>query len=334
MASTIFVPTVNSDFVQMGMIDSTGAASVDNKPWRELVASGCVIVDPAETVALAKHGDRISIPSIKDPADFGRVDIASTSPMSAQEVDTLTDVGVVQWNRQLYQFDDCDTIRSGHDASKEYSMKLGGKKAKRLFELLMNVAIGAVDAVDSPTANCHTSAIYSNNPPAYPTLRRLRTTKALLADAQTRITTAVMHSASFNHLLSDLITNYGAGSVVGDFAAQTGLLGTLIGIKNWIVSDLVPTSDGGSSYNILLLGPGALWLSHQKDLSVDTQREVKGTKTVDYMAVSFNVCPHARFIKWNDNGNNPTDEHLADATKWSAAYDDHRRVLIAKLNSN
>lgn len=334
MAANIFVPTISTPHVTLGMIDSTNpSASVDNRPFSQLVNAGVMVVDPGEMAAVKQGGDRITIPSLDEPADFGRVDITSDAAMIAQEHNTRTDVGVVQWNRQLYKFSEKDAIRSGMNASAEYSLKIGGKKAKRLFNMAMCVATGAIEAADTPTANCHVSDIYSATTPAYPTVERMRALKALLGDAQERLTTCVIHSVALGHLIKDLIANYGMSTIANE-SMQRGLFASLLGITNWVVTDLMPMADSGLSYQTMLFGPGAIWVSHQRDLSVDVQRVVTGTTTIDYMAMAFNAVAHLRFVKWNDAANNPTDVNLADPTKWDEAYDDHRRVLAAKMISN
>jgi hypothetical protein len=146
-----------------------------------------------------------------------------------------------------------------------------------------------------------------------------------------------LHSKQYYDLLKDLIANYGAGGMVNDKALVSGLLGRILGIENWIVSDLVPCvtdQTDPTKYQALLLGRDALWAAYQKNPEIERQKDIRLPSTVEYLSVAMATVQHLRFVKWNDAGNNPTDANLSDGTKYDEAYDDHRRVLAAKIVSN
>lgn len=342
MSSTIFVPEVFSEHMQIGLIDSSDPkVAVDNKAFNQLRQSGALELDQNDLNAIRNGGDFVSVPSVIDPADLERADITSSDDLTPAEVTTKIDIAVVQYQKKAYQFQRSDALRSGYNASAEFSRKLGGKLAKRAFELLMKVGVNAIDAADTlrtsvNSANCHTLEVYNASTPVYPTVDGLRQAKALLADAQGALNTACLDSTSFGHLLSDLLENYGLNGA-GETALVNGLLSKLLGIENWIISDLVPTTaDGttGTKHNILLLGPGALWFAHQQDPTVETQKNILKPSTREYLTIEVATVQHLRWIKYNDTGANPTDAYLADATKYDEVYEDHRRLLAAKLVTN
>jgi hypothetical protein len=333
----IFVPTISSEHVRLGLIDASGPGRVDNRPFTELLASGCVLFDPAGLANLGQGGDRITVPSIDEPADLEHADHTSSTPLTAAEYSATQDVAVVQHQKKLYRFRDSDRVRSGVDADAEYSQKLGGKIAKRLFANLMRVGVAALDAVDTPTANCHTLSVYDATTPVILKVDHLRQAKAKLGDAAQYLTTACIHSKAYFDLLQDLIANYGGGGVVNDKALVSGLLGRLLGIENWVISDNVPVVTDvtdPTQYNTLLLGPQALWAAYQKEPETERQKDITLPSTVEYLSVAMATVQHLRHVKWNDAGNNPTDANLGDGTKYDEAYDDHRRVLAAKIVTN
>jgi len=342
MASTIFVPEIFSEHVQLGLVDSSDPnIAVDNRAFNQLRQSGAVIIEPADLSVLSQGGDFVSVPSVNDPADLERADVTTTTDLTPAEVATSTDVAVIQRQKKVYQFKRSDAIRSGFDHSVEFSRKLGGKLAKRAFSNLMRVAIGAVDACDTTSpgnnsADCHTLSVYSATTPVYPSIEYIRQAKQLLCDAQGALNTCCLDSVSFGKLLYDLIENYG-GFPSADSGLISGMLGKLLGIENWVISDLVPTTANGTNpakHNILLLGPGALWYAHQQEPTVETQKNILKPTTYEYMSVEIATVQHLRWIKYNDSGANPTDAYLADVTKYDEVYEDHRRVLCAKLVTN
>lgn len=332
MAATIHVPDISTKHIQLGLIDSSDPQrAVDNKPFNELRQSGALIFRPEGLSDLRQGGDFINVPAVAELADLDRVDIASDTDLTPAEVDTDVDIAVVQHDKKVYTFKASDRIRSGHDASEEYSMKFGGKVAKKLFANICNTVIGAIDAVDTPSTNCHTLSIYNANTPAYPTLEYLRQCRALLGDRAQELTTAVLTSASYERILKDLIANWGGGSVIGDSAAQRGMLGTLLGITNWIVNDNVPQTS--SANNILLLGAGSIWAGYQAEPEVEEDKDILKPSSRKLLALSASVVTHLRFVKYVGTAN-PTDAALATASNWDEAYDNHKRVLAAKLVCN
>lgn len=341
MSSTIFVPEVFSEHVQLGLVDASDPrVAVDNRAFNQLRQSGAVIVDPEDLSVLSKGGDFVSVPSVNDPADLERADITCGTDLTPAEVATSTDIAVIQRQKKVYQFKRSDAIRSGYDHSVEFSRKIGGKLAKRAFSNLMRVAIAAVDACDTTTpgnssTNCHTLDVYNATTPVYPTIEYIRQAKALLCDAQGALNTCCLDSTSFGKLLYDLIENYG-GFPSADSGLISGMLGKLLGIENWIISDLVPTTANGTDpvkRNILLLGPGALWYAFQQEPTVETQKNILKPTTYEYLSVEIATVQHLRWLKYKDSGVNPTDAYIGGAY-YDEVYEDHRRVLCSKLVTN
>lgn len=340
-ANTIYVPTVQSRYVQLGMIDATDPMNaLDNKPYRDLVASGVLDVENETLSPITEGGDSISIPAPKEPADFAHTDHTSDVDLTPGTADAVTDVGVIVHDNQLTEFKRSDRIRSGFDFNQYYSMAIGAKIAKRHFEQAMRVAVAAVDAVDTPTANCHTLDVFNGTigSEAYPTVARLQALKALAGDSANRLTTMVIHSIAWNKLLDDILTNYKSVNIA-DEAAVRGSVAQILGIANIIVSDLVPVvaaaGNDQAKYNTLLLGPKAIWSKYQQQPEVETQGNILKPSSRLYLKVAMAYCMHLRFVKWASTGN-PTDTNLGTAANWDEAYsgNEHKRVVCYKLVSN
>lgn len=338
----LFVPTIDSGYVRLGLIDGTDPnVSADNAAFNALRAAGVLAYNPEGLANLKNGGDKISVPSFIDPPDFVHTDVANpTNSISPTTVDASTDVAITTHDNQLVAFDNADAVRAGADATREWSMKTGGKMAKRAFTQLMRVAIAAVDAVDTPTSDCHTTSIWTGSATGKTTVAQLQTTKALLGDAASRLTTLVLHSKQYFDLLTDLRTTYGAIVPVSAQVIQNGAINGILGLSNIIVSDLVPTIAGGTGqnakYSALLLGPNALWYGIQRDLVVTPQVIVNTEVTRHLIKAEYAAVQHLRFVKWNAGTTNPSDSALFTTSNWDEGFyvtdtTQHKRVLCAKL---
>ena len=317
----VYVPTVHTEVLLQGLFET--------KTWAALVASGVLDLD-----TLADHvraGDALDVPRLDHAADFERVNIGSTTPLSPTHISTTDDQAVVLRDTAVNEFYAHDLVRSGEPLDVRLSRSVGEKLAKRLTQQLFRVLPGALDAVDSPSTDCHVkdatgSAI---------TVGAIRQAKQLLGDEADALTTLVLDSLVWGDLLRDLTENYKI-DVVGGQVINNGKLQGLLGLQNIVVTDLIPvtaygaSSAGDDQHHTFLLGPNAVYFAYQRVPQAETQKNVLNPSTVFYVKTSMDYVLHLKGVKWTGS-TNPTDAALATASNWDVAYGDHRDVKAAKL---
>lgn len=336
MALLDVIPTIDTSFLMLGLTDGTDPrVSVDNRGFAELVRSGVLDVNPSKLgEGLGKGGDFIRIPSLFDPADIDRNDL-STTPLTASAPDAIQDISVISHAVKLYAWERQEEVRTGYmGIDQEFSMKLGGKVAKRAFERLMNTAIGAIQAIDVPSTDAHFTD--DSGAANLLTVERIRALKALMGDRSGDLTTLVTHSVPFHNLLQDLIDTYRVTDVGN--AALRGMFENLLGITNFVISDLTPTA-AGPDYFTMLFGQGALLHAMQQTPEINRDLELTNPSTLKRLKIEYAEITHLRQIKWNVSTINPTDANLIDPTNWDEAFevavtDNHKRVPAVLLKTD
>ena len=105
--------------------------------------------------------------------------------------------------------------RTGATFRPLWGARMGLKWFRRAKQMLYKVAIAAIEAVDSPTANCHIYNQYSSTANNTMTFTRLQDAKVKMGDRAGDLSVAVMHSTCWNNLVKDGITNYKVENVAG-----------------------------------------------------------------------------------------------------------------------
>lgn len=330
------IPAIDTSFLTMGLTDATDPrTAANNRAYAELIRSGVLDVNPGKiNEGLGKGGDFINIPSLFDPADVDRNDL-STTPLTASAPDAIKDVSVISHAVKLYAWERQHEIRTGHmSIDQEFSLKLGGKVAKRAFERLMSTSIGAIQAIDIPAADAH----YTDDSGGTNllTVERLRALKALMGDRASDLTTVVMHSTPAANLLKDLIDTYKVTNI--GFEALRGAFQNILGITNFIITDLVPTV-AGPDYYTLLFGAGALVHAFQQSPEINRDLDLANPSTLKRLKIEYAEITHLRLVKWNVATINPTDANLTTVSNWDEAVevavtDNHKRIPAVLLRTD
>lgn len=328
-------PEIDTSFLVMGLTDSTDPrTAVNNRAYSELIRAGVLDVNPGKLQeGLGKGGDFINIPSLFDPDDIDRNDL-STTPLTAAAPDAIKDVAVISHAVKLFAWERQHEIRTGYAGiDQEFSLKLGGKIAKRAFERLMNTCIGAIQAIDIPATDGHfTDDSGGTN---LLTVERIRALKALMGDRANDLNTLVMHSTPAQNLIKDLVDTYKLTS--NGLDALRGNLTTLLGITNFIISDLVPKTS--ADFNTFLFGPGALIHTFQQSPEINRDLSLTNPSTLKRLKIEYAEITHLRLVKYNVSTVNPTDAVLIDPASWNEAVevavtDNHKRIPACLLRTD
>ena len=337
-AGSNYIPTIHTPLVMHGQFEQPAYA--------QLVAAGVIDTNTlAETVV--KGGDIVDIPVMDKAPAMTRMAIESDTEATPTKVGTTNDKGVVLRAYNLMSWKDTDKIRTGNDYESKLSLSFGQRLAEYKIIKMCDLLEGAMQAIDTPSADCHTRNVFNNITGSQPTANlatvdNIRRTRELLADKQFELETILIHSTVFNDLLRDVIETYKI-DIAGGQAVLVGKLAVLLGIKNWVITDLMPTrflanstssGAGATVYNTYLLGKGAILTADQAVPLFETERQARVPAGQTNLAMRTHFVMHPRGIPWG-GANNPDLQQQRAAASWTASgYQDHREILVAQLVSN
>jgi hypothetical protein len=219
---------------------------------------------------------------------------------------------------------------------REVGRQIGNLAAQEVRSRLLQVAVTALDSLDSPNSDQHINDIYAaSGTKGKLTLSALYDTRMKLGDAYNRLTTVVCHSEAFYDLVQDTIGNYKIENV-GGFTVVTGLP-QAFGMRIVVVDDESLKADNGENfkkYRTLLFGPGALGLIYHQRLRIEAERRLDFEAPYWRVLANFDFAPHMFGMKWTSATANPDNTALGTANNWDEAYNDHREVLCAECVHN
>jgi hypothetical protein len=320
----MYVPTIQTEIMAHSMLDV--------RPWREMLAAGLFNMDVCSRISAG--GEYCNIPTVNRAADFARQALQSVAAASHTAASTTDDKAVV-----LHAISPNKYYKSQLDQSNakqldsQLSVSVGHKTAKRLAQMTLKCADGAIDAMDTPSTNCHTK----DGSSGAMTVNLLRQARGLMGDESEELTTLVMHSKVWDDLLYDLYTNYKVDTIAGVVIAQAKLR-TILGVGNLIVTDLCPSAAGATSsagddiYSSFLFGPGSLAFAYQTSPTPEVEVNTTNEDSIVYLKTVMAYLTHVLGIKWASTAN-PTDANFTTASNWDEAYQDHREVKAVKIKS-
>lgn len=219
---------------------------------------------------------------------------------------------------------------------REVGRQVGNMAAQEVRTRLLQVAVTALDSLDTPASDAHINDIYAaSGTKAKLTLAALYDTRMKLGDAYNRLTTVVCHSEAFYDLVTDTIGNYKVENV-GGFTVVTGLP-QAFGMRLVVVDDENLKADNGQNYKkyrTLLFGQNALGLIYHQRLRIEAERRLDFEAPYWRVLANFDFAPHLFGMKWTASDANPDNSTLGTASNWDEAYNDHREVLCAECVHN
>lgn len=320
----MYVPIIQTEIMAHSMLDV--------RVWREMLAAGLFNTDVCSKITTG--GEYCTIPTINRAADFVKQTLQSVSAASHTAASTTDDKGVVLHAMSPNKYYKSQLVQSNaRQLDNQLSVSVGQKGAKRLAQMSLKCLDGAIDAMDTPSSDCHTK----DGSSAALTVNVVRQARGLMGDASEELTTLIMHSSVWDDLLYDLYTNYKVDTVAGQ-VINNGKLRTILGVGNLIITDLAPYGTGATSsagddvFSSFLLGPGALAFSFQQNPEAEVQADTTNADTIVYLKTTMAYLVHLLGVKWNSTAN-PTDVAFATASNWDEAYQDHREVRAVKIKS-
>ena len=290
------------------------------------MASGALDVSTANLTA--QGGEFVNIPKYVQAAAFGRVAIGATSSASFTafatndgKVPVLRDYSGNKWYKHQLAL-------AGEDFGQKVAVTIGNQLAKRSIKV-MDYSLQACENVGATPHKYVTGGTL--------TVLAVQEGRAKMGDNADQLHTMLIHSKPWNSLLKDLISTYKYAGVWSGEIINNGMIETILGVRNVIISDdLTPeagatSSAGDDIYYTHLLGEGALYFSHQQAPYVDGWEDVTNADTIVYekVAVDYVAAPRAFYMATA----NPTDANLLTSGLWTAAYEDHRNMNFVGITS-
>lgn len=293
--------------------------------------------------SLGGGGQFVSLPYFANVSTLvSRRDLTSTSAPSDLDISGAEDKAVILRRKAgPVKFTEDLFIRGlrRESVEREIGRQIGLFAAKEVRTRLLQVAVTALDSLDTPTADAHIQNVYAGSGTKVKlTLSNLYDTRMKLGDAYNRLTTVVCHSEAFTDLVGDTISQYKVENV-GGATVVTGLP-QAFGMRLVVVDDENLKSDPGSGtgtyakYRTLLFGPGALGLIYHQRLNISAERRLDYEAPYWRVLANFDFAPHLFGMKWTAATANPDNTAVGTASNWDEAYNDHREVLCAELIHN
>jgi|GEM_PF-3264002 len=308
---------------------------------------------------LTQTGSYMDLPKIDEPSTPQRRDVSTTS-----QTRTFTEMGNSKERAPILHDDTADVVPVGNktftglDFQKFWMQRQGWLFGRRVKQSLYRMARAAVEAVDSPTADCHIHDCYAAGTNNTMTLTRLQGAKAKMGDAAGQLVCAVMHSTCWNNLVLDGIGNYKVENVAGVLIREGGIedprqkqalrravgynVATVdaLGMVIVIDDDMTCNSKSGSTYTYaseyetLLLTPGSLIVSYQRDILPQILKDLDDARgAVWKMRSEVDYAVHLQGMTWG-GAMNPTDTQLGTKSNYSMVASNHKEVGCVKLVTN
>lgn len=320
----MYVPTIQTEILAHSMLDV--------RAWREMLAAG--IFDMEVCSRISAGGEYCSIPTINRAADFARQALQSASAASHTAASSTDDKAVVLHALSPNKYYKSQLAQSNaRQLDRQLSVSVGQKTAKRLAQMSLKCLDGAIDAMDTPSTNCHTK----DGSSGAMTVNLIRQAAALMGDESESLSSLICHSKVWSDLMYDLYTNYKVDTVAG-VVINNGKLRTILGVGNIIITDLAPTAAGATSssgddvYSSFLSGPGAMAFAYQTAPEPEVEVDTTNEDSIVYLKTTMAYLTHLLGVKWASTAN-PTDANFTTASNWDEAYQDHREVKAVKIKS-
>lgn len=323
-----------SDIIVPEVLAPMASAQISN--YLNFERTGVVTSD-YNNVDIRKGGHFAQVPFYNqlDGDDADEI-ITDTNSLTPQKITTGEDIGVVCHRGKAWGSRDLAAILSGDDPQKEIARQIGDYWGKRLDQTIINVLNG-VFATTGPLGTGATNPHCLNVGVTSATKVLFTHTAALqamnlLGDAMNDFDVIIMHSKVYTDLVSAKLTSWSLG-----FNPENTMVDgndSYLG-KKIIVSDKVPVDVSTPSYPIYttyFAKRGSIYLGRQKDLEVETDRDILGFE--DVFSTSIHFVPHVKLVKWNQTITNPTNAQLATASYWTSVANDHKFIGLVALQTN
>lgn len=295
----------------------------ENVKVNKLITSGIVQAD-AEITRLAQNGGNIIHLPYFNTIDGDDEILSVDGALTPGTVKAGMDICRLHLRGRAWKVSDLEKSLTGDDPMKALTQQIGGYFAEKEQEMLLKTLEGVFGA-DSMKGNLYRAGgVDSDDATGVITVEDFIKAKNLLGDNSDKITTVIMHSATFAKLEADNMISYIPNSQgIVDFPTYLN--------KKVIVDDTCPYDQAKQIYTMYMFGDGAI---ARAEGSPETPSEIGRNHLSgnDELVVRRHFILHPRGVKFKSahvTGLAPTNTELADKRNWERVYNNKAIKVIA-----
>ena len=308
----LFIPEVFNKYVieentNVNKLDTSGIAQAD-----------------AEITRLAQNGGNIiHLPYFKNLDGADEV-LSVDGQLTPDTVKAGMDICRLHLRGRAWKVSDLEKTLSGDDPMGALTKQIGAYLAEKEQEILLASLEGVFASADMAGNIYRAGGVDNDDNVQVITGQDFIQAKNLLGDNSSKLTTVIMHSASFAELeAQNLITYIPNSQGIVDFPTYMG--------KKVIVDDTCPYDAGRQVYTMYIFGEGAI---ARAEGSPETPSEIGRNHLSgnDELVVRRHLILHPRGVKFTSQhcaGLAPTNAELKRHENWEKVYDNKNIKIIA-----
>lgn len=335
-ASDLFIPEVADQYTRQGFFDSLELMSglvgtSENSPIR-------IMNSPVFNI----EGQYVQRPKFKQISNLvTRRDVTSLAATTALKLEGANDIGVKCHSK-------IGPVEISKDASvlsratpAEISQELGKKVGEQSAAYVQSFLIAALRGItsDATLAAAHQNSVWGAAARTNLSPSLINSTLNLMGDYRERFkryARMVGRSESLNDLVDDAIGRSFPG--IGDKALSGDYVNlNTLGLPWNMVDDAnLTTADAGfDKYHTYIVGRDAMQVWFTKPITMYVPfLDLSKEQVLERLRGDMDFAIGANGMTWDGTTANPTKANLADGTKWSPTYTDHKQVGILEIVHN
>ncbi len=312
LTSDVLNPEILTDYVTAKFYESS-----------ELIKTGAVSFGDVDA-DIAKGGNVVTMPAWKI-AMTAMQHKAEEADITLSKLSDREELSPVIHRYAGISINDLAKLQVKSDPNTEAGKQIAEIVGIDTNDCLVNVLEGAMGNL---TANQ-----YDYSATGSITATAVSTAKAKLGDFRKNLRAGIhmMHSKVENDLIVLGAVTYaiGAPTIFGDSAIQLGTVPNFMG--DIIITDDELKKDGGD-YRSFILGKGAMFISWQRKVLVETDRDIK--QKSDDMTWDFHTVCHLKGVSYGSSAvANPTLAQLNTAGNWALNAESAKLVNCVRLQT-
>lgn len=328
LPNTYYVPVIQTPYIFQALIE--------NEKWAALMASGVldttVFADVEELRNGKVPGDAVNIPQFNQAADFVELDITDDTDATFTQISS-SDMKVPIIRRiSPNMYTRPDQIRAGEDFRASFEHTAGNKLAKEFIKVMGLSLSGALDSTTPSHVQDSTGSKLS--------IEILSAARAKLGDiGMSSLHTLVASSQVLFDLYKDLVTTFKYNAPMAQFLVD-GNIKNLLGIKDFIMTDLMPVTPAGFSssgddvYESFLLGDGAVWFAYQDDPEIEYFSNVPKAVTQHLVKINADYVCAPRGFGYTGSTGSVLYTDLSNSGNWDQKVENHRNIRAVKIKTS
>lgn len=311
MAATVLTNAIVPEVFNPYVIERTAELSA---LWQSGLVETIDGVDLGD-VNSQKGGKQVHMPFWQDLAGDDQI-LDTTTNLTVNPVTAAQDIAVLNARALVYGAKDLVAPLAGSDPMSAVGDLIADKWGRRMQVALLSVLAGSFGALaaESPAKNTLNISGLSGSA-AYFDAEAFIDALGLLGDAESRLTSVMVHSATYRSMKKQNLIDF-----IPDARGEVNI--PTYQDKRVIIDDGMPVSSG--NYTTYLFGPGAIGHSEgTPKVPSEVERNALVGGGEEYLVSRRHFVLHPRGIKWKGAPakDTPTNAELATVGNWERVYE-------------